>query len=56
MLITDINECASGPCDHGQCVNGDNQFTCNCEAGYTDALCRTGGHWYIYDYIVWILY
>jgi hypothetical protein len=41
---TDIDDCASGPCDHvpddGGCENLlHNMFRCNCEDGYTDTLC-----------------
>ena len=43
ILFSDINECASQPCEHdGQCEDGVNSFKCHCEAGYTGVRCETG--------------
>ncbi|XP_013414710.2 fibulin-1-like [Lingula anatina] len=38
---TDINECASSPCQNGaRCVNEVNRYTCQCAAGYTGVNCQ----------------
>lgn len=38
---TDINECASSPCQNGgSCVDGVNSYTCICPEGYYGALCQ----------------
>ena len=34
-----INECASSPCIHGACIDGVNEFSCTCDAGYEGNLC-----------------
>ncbi|XP_038065951.1 neurogenic locus Notch protein-like isoform X2 [Patiria miniata] len=40
---TDMDECASVPCQNGaECVNGVNKFSCVCAAGFTGDLCETG--------------
>lgn len=42
-LCAVINNCASTPCYNGAtCVNGVQQYKCNCAAGYTDMTCFTG--------------
>lgn len=40
--ITDIDECESSPCIHGNCFDGVNQYTCQCFLGFTGTNCRTG--------------
>ena len=41
-LSLDINECGSSPCQNGgTCVDGVNQYTCTCAAGYEGTLCQT---------------
>ena len=41
MLQLDINECNSQPCLHGgQCINGVNQFMCNCTDGWSGSICQ----------------
>ena len=43
FCISDINECASGPCmNNAQCRNEVNQFTCDCAAGWEGATCNQG--------------
>ena len=43
VLIVDINECASSPCQNGAtCNDVVNGYTCDCAAGYTDTDCTTG--------------
>lgn len=37
---TDINECSSNPCLNGAtCVNGLNQWSCNCVPGFNGTNC-----------------
>ena len=31
--------CASNPCRFGDCLNGPNAYTCNCNSGYEGRLC-----------------
>ena len=41
--FSDINECASEPCQNdGRCEDGVNSFTCHCKAGFTGKRCETG--------------
>ena len=41
--VTDVDECASDPCQHGGvCVDQVNSFRCVCPRGYTDPVCGTG--------------
>lgn len=39
LLFSDINECLQSPCVHGSCSNFAGSFQCNCDAGWTGALC-----------------
>lgn len=40
--FADINECLSGPCDHGTCTDKTNGYVCDCELGYTGSNCDCG--------------
>ncbi|XP_078669871.1 collagen alpha-6(VI) chain-like [Branchiostoma floridae x Branchiostoma belcheri] len=41
QVCIDIDECASAPCQNGGvCVNGNNQYTCQCPAGFTGTNCQ----------------
>ena len=42
ICITDIDECDSDPCEHGNCKDGINSYTCECEDGYTGDNCTIG--------------
>ena len=43
ISILDIDECASDPCQNGgTCHDAENQHSCACKTGYTDANCQTG--------------
>ena len=43
MIISDINECVSNPCENaGVCVDGMDGYTCTCAPGYTGTHCETG--------------
>ena len=43
MYILDIDECESRPCmNNGTCIDGLNNYTCECVAGYTGPNCETG--------------
>ena len=42
LLFTDIDDCAEIECKNGgDCVDGVNEYTCNCQSGYTGQLCET---------------
>ena len=41
-LAVDIRECAADPCENGACIEGDNSFTCSCQAGYGGEFCEIG--------------
>ena len=39
--ILDVNECATNPCqNNGTCIDGVNEYNCNCVAGYTGTECE----------------
>ena len=40
--FVDIDECESDPCIHGECHDGINHYTCECNPGYTGENCETG--------------
>ena len=42
-LFTDINECASDPCQNdGTCTDQVNAYICTCDLGYTGVHCEIG--------------
>ena len=43
MNLSDIDECASDPCENGgTCFDFPNQFFCGCVPGYEGLFCSTG--------------
>lgn len=44
-LSSDIDECATLPCQNGDCVDLVNEFSCTCTGGFTGTLCETGMAW-----------
>ncbi|CAC5401498.1 unnamed protein product [Mytilus coruscus] len=40
--LTDINECASSPCNHGACTDKVNGYSCSCYSGFTGTHCTKG--------------
>ena len=44
FYLTDIDECASNPCQHqyATCIDGINSFTCTCPSDWTGKFCETG--------------
>ena len=42
IIILDIDECSSSPCENGgTCIDEIDYFTCQCMAGYTGDQCET---------------
>ena len=39
LFVTDIDDCVQHSCRNGQCVDGIDQYTCACAAGWTDNYC-----------------
>ena len=43
IVLVDINECSSSPCDNGAtCSDAIDGYTCACVAGYTGTHCEIG--------------
>ena len=43
MLILDINECESNPCENGgTCTDMEDGYSCACESGFTGSECESG--------------
>lgn len=42
ICLTDINECQSSPCFHGDCTDHVNSYSCHCYPGYTGTQCQIG--------------
>ena len=40
LSISDIDECASGPCVHGTCEDKINDYNCDCPDGYNGKNCE----------------
>ena len=42
LIFADENDCASHPCRNGgTCIDGVNDYKCQCAVGYTGPNCRT---------------
>ena len=45
--FADINDCIPNPClFNGTCIDGINDFKCNCLMGFRGELCEEGKHFY----------
>ena len=42
IVIADINDCLSNPCEFGTCTDEVNQYSCRCIPGYTGERCESG--------------
>ena len=43
FVLKDIDECVNHTCQNGgSCLDGVNNYSCNCLPGYTGSLCETG--------------
>jgi hypothetical protein len=40
LPFTDIDDCASEPCNQGRCIDDVNSYTCRCDHGYTGDNCQ----------------
>ena len=41
-ITSELNECKSRPCVNGRCLDGNNDYVCVCEAGFTGKDCELG--------------
>ena len=41
-LLVDIDDCDTNDCVNGTCVDGINEYTCNCNEGYSGQFCNEG--------------
>ena len=42
-LFVDIDDCSDTPCAHGgECIDGVDEYSCNCVPGYTGNDCDVG--------------
>ncbi len=41
-VLTDTNDCAATPCQHGTCTDQVDAYTCSCDAGYEGTDCDVG--------------
>lgn len=50
LLLTDLDYCAGQPClNRGTCIDGVNDYTCNCAAGYTGKNCSIGNSVFVWN-------
>ena len=42
LLLIEEDNCKDSPCDHGSCADGDGDYTCNCDEGWSGKNCDTG--------------
>ena len=43
IILSDMTECSSIQCQNqGQCVNGNNGYVCECQAGWAGDTCEIG--------------
>lgn len=47
----DDNECEKNPCAHGECVNTDGSYICQCPAGFQSTSTRTECRGYTFTYM-----
>ena len=46
LHITEVNECEPAPCQHeGTCIDGHEEYTCSCTAGWTGTDCENGNEY-----------
>ena len=56
IIFLDINECASNPCQSGAtCIDGVNEYTCNCAKGFIGSLCKTGKIAFLFSVSLFLL-
>jgi Notch-like protein len=40
QIVVDFDDCVNSTCNNGTCVNGVDEYTCDCDAGYTGEFCE----------------